>query len=154
MQSTHAIEGAGWSVSFQRRVGAANRGALPIATLESSPDRVRVAVPLRTGEALWVAVIAAPSAAISVRMGTATLDGATTSAGKDTMHRFDAEALGVADARRDVAADSLTITLETPDGTVRIGAIAVTPQLYEELSGEPAPRPTTEDDQYGGWRLP
>jgi len=42
---------------------------------------------------------------------------------------------------RNVEASSLSISLATPE-------------LYSLVSGEPAPRPSSPDDAYGGWRLP
>jgi hypothetical protein len=54
-----------WEVSFQRRVGAANRGVLAFVALDSASDRKRVLVPLGAGEALWIAVMAGPAIVVS-----------------------------------------------------------------------------------------
>jgi hypothetical protein len=169
MQPQFAIDGPDWSVSFQRRVGAADRGALPYFALDSSPDRMRVLVPLRTGEALWIAVMAGPAVVIEGRAGDRPLRVEKFSLANDgrALQMFDAildadrwipiDAVSVSCADDPAATgDPLTLSLERPLQSQRrwITIVPATPALYERLSGLPAPAPSTEQDEYQGWLLP
>jgi hypothetical protein len=170
MEPQFAIAGPGWNVSFQRRVGAANRGALPFVALDSPSDRARVLVPLRAGEALWIAVMADPAIVVDGHAGEDSLrvvelsqanDGSVLRA-LDAVLRLnrslplDSASIECADDRNKIGEDPLTIVLKNPlQGTVQwIAIVPATPGIYEALSGLPAPRPSTERDEYGGWRLP
>lgn len=169
MEPRLAIDGPGWSVSFQRRVAAANRGALPYVPLDSAADRIRLLVPLRSDEALWIAVMAEPSIAVEGRAGASPLralnlsdtsDGraliALDAIGRDDQWLpIDATSIAIADDIAATATDAITLTLSQPNHVARrIGIVAATSALYESRGGLPAPRPTTEQDQFRGWRLP
>ena len=170
MEPRLAIDGPGWSVSFQRRVGAANRGVLPFVRLDAPSDQVRVLVPLRDDEALWMAVIADPEIAVHGRAGREPLRVERWAPAKDgsIMHALDAvlradrplpldaASIDLADVSAAINTDVLTLLLEGPTqaATWQISIVPVTPRLYEALSGCTAPAPTTERDEYRGWRLP
>jgi hypothetical protein len=170
MQPKFAIDGPGWNLSFQRRVGSANRGAIPYVALDSPATRKRVLVPIRAGEALWIAVMAAAAILVEGRGGDRPLRVESLAQAKDgsVLRMLDAvydqdrwmpidnASVSCADGRNAIGDDSLTIFLKDPlDATAqRIGIVPATPELYEALSGLPAPVPTTERDEYSGWRLP
>lgn len=170
MQPRFAVDGPGWSMSFQRRVGAANRGAIPYVPLDSPSDRMRILVPLRSGEALWVAVIAEPTILAEGRAGDRPLRIEKSPAGKDgnillmldavlDLDRWlliDPASIACASDRDAIGDDPLTVIVKDPlRGTAQeIAIVPATPALYTALSGLPAPGPTTEEDEYGGWRLP
>jgi hypothetical protein len=157
-------------MSFQRRVGADNRGAIPYVQLDSPSDRTRVLVPLRSGEALWIALIAEPTILVEGRAGDRPLRVEKLSAGNDgsVLHMLnavldsnqgipiDAASIGLADDRDAIEEGPLTVILKNPLGATaqRIAIVPATPELYSALSGLPAPGPTTERDAFGGWRLP
>ena len=170
MEPRFAIDGPDWQVSFQRRVGAANRGAIPYAPLDSSKDRMRIMVPLGADEALWIAVMAGPSTVVEGFAGIDPLRIEELSRKKDgrvllalaAMTRrgrrlpLDAASIECVDNRDLIGGDTLTIVLrdQRPGAVHQIGIVAATPRLYEVLSNLPAPAPTTERDEYRGWRLP
>jgi hypothetical protein len=170
MQPRFAIDGPGWSVSFQRRIGAANRGALPFVQLGSPSDRIRVLVPLREGEALWIAVMAGPTVAVRGYAGQDALGLKTWPPAKDgsalraldcvlRLGRslpLDAASIDIADNSAAIEIDALMLSLEeTPGGPIRrIVVVPATPGFYQAFTGLPAPDPTTERDEYRGWRLP
>src|SRR3954447_2583872 len=169
MQPQFAIEGAGWSVSFQRRVGGADRGALPYFALDPSSHRMRIVVPLRPGEALWIAVMAGPAVSIEARAGDRPLRMQKFSPAEDGtgLQMFDAvfaadrwipiDAASVSCADDPGATgEPLTLTLKDRLQSENrwIAIIPATPALYERLSGLPAPDPSTEQDEYQGWLLP
>ena len=170
MQPRFAIDGAGWSVSFQRRVGAANRGAIPCVQFDSPADRTRVLVPLRAGEALWIAVLAPP---VIVAAGIAgdrplrvvNLSPANEASGLRMLdavlcsHQWmpiDLTSIACIDDRDAIGDGALKLVLRDPPAATahQIEIILATPALYSALSGLPAPRATTEQDGFGGWRLP
>jgi hypothetical protein len=170
MKPQFAIAGPGWDLSFQRRVGTANRGALPFVGLDSLSDRTRVLVPLRAGEALWIAVMADPAIVVDGHAGEDPLrvvrlsqanDGSVLQA-LDAVLRLDrwlplnSATVEWADNRTKIVDDPLTVVLKNPlQGTVQwIAIVPATPGIYEALSDLPAPRPSTERDEYRGWRLP
>lgn len=170
MEPQFAIDAPDWNVSFQRRAGAANRGAIPYVPLSSSKDRKRVMVPLGAGEALWIAVMAGPATVVEGHAGDDPLRVEQLSERKDggvllaldkvTRHGrslpLDAAAIECVDDRARIESDALTIVLKNPRSgtTQQIGIVAATPRLYEAVSSWPAPAPTTERDEYRGWRLP
>jgi hypothetical protein len=169
MQPQYAIDGTGWSVSFQRRVGAANRGALPFAPLGEHDGGTRVAVPLREGEALWIAVITDAGLAVTGRAGDDPLHVEAVAPGKDGggLRVLDAvlrqgrplplgrASLACAQRPDEINADTLAVEIADASQRVdRIAIVLVTPELYTELTGLPPPPPSTDKDEYGGWRLP
>lgn len=170
MQPRFAIDGPGWSLSFQRRVGSANRGAVPYVALDSPAAATRVLVPIRSDEALWIAVMAGAAILVEGRAGDRPLRVETLAPAKDgsVLHRLDAvydqdrwmpidkASVPCADDRSGIGEDPLTIFLKnSPDAAAqRIAIVPAIPELYETLSGLPAPAPTTERDEYSGWRLP
>lgn len=169
MDALYAIGGAGWTMSFQRRVGAANRGALPCVRLGESADRLRVLVPLHKAESLWIAVLAEASIAVSGRAGDDPLRVAEISGRRDarTLYGFDAVirageelpldavTLDIVDDDAELKFDALTVTFQAGDiVAARIGIVVATPRLYASVSGLPPPPPSSAADQYGGWRLP
>jgi hypothetical protein len=170
MQPRFAVSGARWSLSFQRRVGTANRGALPCVSLDSTPGRIRIMVPLRVGEALWIAIMTETKIAVDGRAGQRPLRAKLVSEGADgdILLAFDAvlsseewvpldgQSIKCAEHRDEIGRDPLTILLKNPlEGTTQeIGIVPAAPALYETLSGSEAPGPTTERDEYRGWRLP
>ena len=170
MEPRFAIDGPEWSLSFQRRVGAANRGALPYVQLESPSDRMRVLVPLRAGEALWIAFMADPAFAVEGWAGDDPLrveqlskanDGSVLQAldavlRRDRLLPLDAASIECVEDRNQIGDDVLTIVVKNLlQGAVqRIAIVPATPELYEALSGLAAPAPTTEREGYRGWRLP
>ena len=155
-------------MSFQRRVGTANRGSIPCVPLDSCSDRMRVLVPLRDGEALWVALLADAPITLEGRAGTRPLRVGTLPAGQNqNLQMIDAVfesdrwmPIGTASVTvvddHDAKQEALSIAISDPRAatTERIAIVAVTPALYGVVSGLPAPEPTTERDQYAGWRLP
>jgi hypothetical protein len=170
MEPQFAIDAPDWNVSFQRRVGAANRGAIPYVPLYSSKGLKRVMVPLGAGEALWIAVMAGPAILVEGHAGDDPLRVEQLSQSKDggvllaldmvTRHGrpfpLDAASIEYVDDRARIESDALTIVLKNSrSGMIqRIGIVAATPRLYEAVSSLPAPAPTTERDEYQGWRLP
>jgi hypothetical protein len=172
MQPKFAVDGAGWSVSFQRRVGAANRGAIPWVALDSPSGRMRVLIPLRAGEALWIAVLSAPAVVVEGHAGDRPLRVEQLPPTRDgnvlqmldsvlVSNRWvpiDAASILCADDRNALGDDhdQLTIRLKNPPRTEDqwIAVVPATPSLYETLSGLSAPGPTSEEDGYRGWRLP
>jgi hypothetical protein len=170
MQPRFAIDGAGWSVSFQRRVGAANRGAIPCVQLDSPADRMRVLVPLRAGEALWIAILAPPEILADGVAGDRPLRVVNLSPANDggglrmldavlCSHQWmpiDMTSIACIDDRDAIGDGALKLVLrDQPAATAhQIEIILATPELYGTLSGLPAPRATTEQDEFGGWRLP
>jgi hypothetical protein len=131
---------------------------------------MRVLVPLRAGEALWIAVMADRAIVVDGRAGKDPLRVEKLSQAKDgsALHALDAvfrfdrplpldtASIACADDRNKIGDDVLTIVLQDPpQGTTqRIAIVPARPALYEAVSGLPAPAPTTEQDQYRGWRLP
>lgn len=170
MSQMLAIDGLGWSMSFQRRVGTANRGVIPCVSLDSPSDRMRVLVPLRPGEALWIAVTAGPAILVSGTAGDRALRVETVSLGNDESvlvmldavfesnqwTPIDANSVRWADHREAIAGDPLAIVLTNPVAatTQRIAIVPATAALYQAISGFPAPGDTTQQDEYRGWRLP
>jgi hypothetical protein len=157
-------------MSFQRRVGTANRGAIPFVPLDPPSDQIRVLVPLRAGEALWIAVLTGSPILVEGRASDRLLRVEKLSAGNgesvlqildaifdsNQWIPIDTTSIGSADDRDAIGDGPLTVTLKNPLATTaqRIAIFPATPALYSSLSGLPAPDPTTERDQYGGWRLP
>jgi hypothetical protein len=170
MQPRFAIDGPGWSLSLQRRVGSANRGAIPHVALDSSAAGKRVLVPIRADEALWIAVMAGAAILVEGRAGDRPLRVETLAPAKDgsVLHMLDAvydqdrwipidnASVSCADDRSGIGEDPVTVFLKkTLKATAqRIAIVPAIPELYETLSGLPAPAPTTERDEYSGWRLP
>jgi hypothetical protein len=170
VQPKFEIDGPGWSMSFQRRVGTANRGAIPHVRLDQSSDRMRVLVPLRGDEALWIAVIAGSRILVEGRAGDRPVRIEKLSAGNDdsvlqmlnavlesdTWIPIDTTSIAVADDREAIGDGPLTVILKDPLGATvqRIEIVPATPSLYSALSGLPAPGPTTAQEEYGKWRLP
>jgi hypothetical protein len=163
-----AVEGHGWSASFQRRIGTSNRGALPCFVLLSVSDCSRVLVPVRDGEALWVAILGASDIKLDGRAGSYQLRTNIVSQdiGQQTLCMLDAIRLTDASvpidsasipraaSRDELETDGLTIHLEREGWTHELSVVLATPMLYESLSGFPLPQPTSEQDAYRGWRLP
>jgi hypothetical protein len=170
VQPRFEIDGPGWNMSFQRRVGTANRGAIPYVPLDSPSDQMRVLVPLRGGEALWIAVMAESPILVEGRAGDRLLRVEKLSAGngESVLQMLDAilesnrwipidtASIGSAKDRDAIGDGPLTVILKNPVSATaqRIAIVPATPALYRALSGLPAPGPTTERDEYGGWRLP
>jgi hypothetical protein len=170
VQPRFSIDGPDWNMSFQRRVGSANRGAIPYVPLDSPSDEMRVLVPLRGGEALWIAVMAGSTILVEGRADDRLLrvEKLAVANGESILQMLDAildsnqwipidtASIGSADDRDAIGDGPLTVTLKNPLAATaqRIAIVPATPALYRALSGLPAPDPTTERDEYGGWRLP
>lgn len=167
-QPRFSIDGPGWSMSFQRRVGSANRGAIPFAPLDSRPKETRVLIPLRAGEALWIAILANSQIIVAGHAGEMPLRVETLPAHKDENLQMisavldqgrwlpiDTASVPVA-GHRDAIGRGLMVVVSNPIAAAsqRIAIVPATPALYTELSQLPAPDATTERDGYGGWRLP
>src|SRR4051812_29958009 len=92
MQPKFEFDGPGWSLSFQRRVGSANRGAIPYVALQSSSAGKRLLVPIRADEALWIAAMAEAAVLVEGRAGDRPLRAATLAPAKDgsVLHMLDA----------------------------------------------------------------
>jgi len=155
-------------MSFQRRVGSANRGAIPYVEFDTSFGWSRVLIPLRVGEALWVAVVTELQIIVEGHAGERPLGVEKLPAGNQENLQMlgavldqgrwlpiDTNSVVVADDP-DTIGDGLTVVVSNSltAATQRIAIAPVTPALYSELSGLPAPEITTERDGYGGWRLP
>ena len=69
---------------------------------------------------------------------------------------LDPASVECADDRTKIGCNPLTIVLKNPlQGMFqRIAIVPAKPEIYEACSGLPAPRPSTEQDEYRGWRLP
>jgi len=69
---------------------------------------------------------------------------------------LNAASIDIADNSGSIGIDALTLFLEKKsEGIIqRIAIVPASPALYQALSGLPAPEPTTERDEYRGWRLP
>jgi hypothetical protein len=166
MRPETAVAGHGWNVSFQRRVGKDNLGALPCLLLSPASDRLRVLVPLRDGEALWVAVLAEPTITLEGYAGPYRLRASVVS--QSIGHQsllaldgilvgerwapLDATSLPRASCRNEIDIDGLTIRLGSDSWSQELAVVLATPALYESVSGFPLPQATF--DSYGGWRLP
>jgi hypothetical protein len=138
--------------------------------VDSLSDQIRVLVPLRACEAIWLAVMAEPEIAVHGRAGKEPLRVETWPLASDgsVMHALDAvlrfdrplpldvASIEIADDAKSIEDDVLTLVLESRlQATLqRIAIIPATPRLYEAVSGLTAPGPTTERDEYGGWLLP
>lgn len=168
-QSRFAIDGSGWTMSFQRRVGSANRGAIPYAPLDSQPEETRVLIPLRDGEALWIAILADSQIIVEGLAGDRPLRVETLPAhqrenlkmlnavlDQNRWLPIDTRSVACATDHRDATGHQLTVVVSQPATfvTQTIAIVLATPVLYSEISRLPAPDATTERDQYGGWRLP
>jgi len=59
-------------------------------------------------------------------------------------------------AANQLANDHLNVDVTDSKGTIagQLRVVLGTPALYELVSGRPPPPPTSENDAYGGWRLP
>jgi hypothetical protein len=167
-QPKFSIDGPGWNMSFQRRVGTANRGAIPYVPFDSLSGRNRVLVPLRGGEALWIAVVTDLPIIVEGHAGDRPLRVEKLPAGshnnlqmlnavldKNQWMPIDTTSIAAAD-NPDAIGDALTVTVSHPLSAAaqRIAIVPATPALYSALSRLPAPKATTEHDGYGGWRLP
>lgn len=157
-------------MSFQRRVGSANRGAIPYAVLDAPAGGKRVLIPIRAGEALWIAITAEAAILVEGRAGTRPLRLQTVAPVKDgsILQMLDAvcdqgrwmpidkASVSCSEDSNGIGDDPLTIFLKNPVDALaqRVAIVPATPELYETLSGLPAPAPTTERDEYSGWRLP
>jgi hypothetical protein len=127
-------------------------------------------VPLRVGEALWIAIMTETTIAVDGRAGKRPLRAKLVSGGadgeilqaldavlsSDEWVPLDGESIQCAEHRDEIGVDPLTILLKNPlEGTAQeIEIVPAAPALYEALSGLAAPGPTTERDEYRGWRLP
>lgn len=168
MRPEFAVEGHGWNISFQRRVGKSNRGALPCLPLAPAPDRLRVLVPLAEGEAFWIAVLAEPGIVVQGHAGPHQLRVVVVSQGigQRVLRAIDGMLLGAcwapldassiarAGHRDEVGIDGLTIRLESDGWSQQVAVVPATPALYESLSGFPMPHAASEEESYRGWRLP
>lgn len=155
-------------MSFQRRVGRANRGALPYFRLGGSPDEVRVLVPLRETESLWVGVMRQADIAVSGQAGHDLLRIENISGKHGVLCILDgvirsgeslplaAATLEIVDDEARLNQDTMTILLAEAGNPLatHVGIIVAAPRIYAKLSGLPSPPPTSDADQYGGWRLP
>ncbi len=161
-------------MSFQRRVGNGadrNRGSLPIHQIGSDDLLVRILVPLPVGEALWIAwnlkrglrVIGQTCDHASVR-----IESLTNAATNWHMLSADAvyDARGIVaidtnsfppiDKKQQLGIDHLRFEVVDEGGAVlrQVTVVIGTPSLYAQVTGLPAPVPSTADDAYKGWRLP
>jgi hypothetical protein len=131
---------------------------------------MHVLVPLRVGEALWIAVMADPAIVVDGHAGDDPLRVVRLSQANDgnVLHMLDAvlrfgqslpldpASVECADDRTKIGCNPLTIVLKNPlQGMFqRIAIVPAKPEIYEAFSGLPAPRPSAEQDEYRGWRLP
>jgi hypothetical protein len=160
-----------WRASFQQRVGqgiGANRGALPCFGLDDAMGRVLL--PLAPGVALWIACTVARGLRVTGHAGPEALrvapiakfqDGSALIAVDAVLSAsgprpIDAVTFALADTERALQHDHLTVEIKSAAGEIagRLGVVLGTPALYELVSGRPAPPATSEQDAYGGWRLP
>lgn len=177
--TVYQVSGHGWSVSVQRWLpGSASAnvsphgGALPCHTLEGSARAQHVIVPLPQTEAVWVAFTLGPEVVVSGRAGDGRACKKSLLAELEAGRRIEmvdavldegglAEAigeasLGVARSKQELSRPQLVFQL-TDGRNVEASSLTIslaTPELYSLVSGEPAPRPFSPDDVYGGWRLP
>jgi hypothetical protein len=130
----------------------------------------RVLVPLRPGEALWVAISLLPNISLAatavngseVRVVILTAARCETILVADALvvtdkaRPIDETQIALATTRAAIAQDHLTFRLTTKAGHMagQLGVVFGTPALYESISGLSAPQATSADDAYGGWRLP
>jgi len=149
---------------------AANRGALPYYRLGVGTDPIRVLVPLPASESLWIALIIRRGIIATGRAGGEPLHIAPISESPDGWavmaadavltksgpHALDATSFAVIDKREALNKDHLILEMKELAGRTlgRLGVVLGTPELYTLVSGQPAPLPTSENDAYGGWRLP
>jgi hypothetical protein len=129
----------------------------------------RVLVPLGPGEALWIALTISSGMRVSGRAGRLPLrvtpiaesqDGSVVAVdavvSANGSRPLDAATFGLADTKRKLERDHLNVEVKSTAGAVdgRLGVVLGEPALYELVSGRPAPHATSEQDAYGGWRLP
>jgi len=129
-----------------------------------------VLVPLRPGEALWIAislradinVAAAAANGSEVRLSTLSTASHETLLAADALitagepRAIDAHQIVLAAARAGTTEDHLRLRFTTKAGhsAGELGVVLGIPALYESLSGLLAPQETTPDDAYRGWHLP
>jgi len=142
---------------------------LPCYRFNLGKDPIRVLVPLLPGESLWIALTIKRGIIAAGRAGHEPLriapiseypDGGALMAAdavltKSGPRALDAASFSVIDKKEALNHDHLILEMEEGGRTVgRLGVILGTPELYELVSGRSAPLPTSENDAYGGWRLP
>jgi len=177
--TVYEVSGGGWSASVQRWVpGSASanvsphRGALPCHILESSAQAQHVMVSLPQTEAVWIAFTLGPGVVVSARAGDGRACNKSLLAELEANRRIEivdavldegglAEpigeaSLGVARSEQELSRPQLVfrITVARNVEAASLNISLATPELYSLVSGEPAPRPSSPDDAYGGWRLP
>jgi hypothetical protein len=129
-----------------------------------------VLVPLRPGEALWIAisltadiyVTAAAANGSEVRLSTLSTASYETLLAADALitagepRAIDDHEIVLAATHAGSAEDHLRLRFITKAGhsAGELGVVLGTPALYESLSGLMAPQETTPDDAYRGWHLP
>jgi hypothetical protein len=165
-----------WRASFQRRVHdpadsgrSPNRGVLPFVVIGKDIDSGVILVPLADTEALWIALMCSARAIVRaqtadkhpivVSRATGLPDGEVLLA-LDAVHRdgtdrpIDHRSVPILRSPHSRPDASLTATIDLAGRESRLRICLATPSVYTELSGRPAPPPTTPEHAYGKWRLP
>jgi hypothetical protein len=143
---------------------------LPFEPLSRKGFKQRVLVPLLGGEAVWVAISLRPvmSLVASGPVGSRVRIRGMAETSQEKLLAVDA--LLVAGEPKPFTATELTVATTPPaaeqdhltlqiyaedaEGVGYLGVVFGTPNLYQLISGLPAPGATTANDAYGGWRLP
>ncbi len=163
-------------MSFQRRVSdtsgqgrSPNRGVLPYHEVERRPGYLLVIVPLLEGEAIWIGVtlnradvVKAETgygdSVVATELGTSA-DGRRTLCFDSVRRHLGARAIDysstpVARTLDEIGRASLKLALSNDEYETYLGVVLVTPALFSDVSGRPAPTPSSPEQSYGGWRMP
>jgi hypothetical protein len=130
----------------------------------------RVLVPLPRDEALWIAVTIARGMRVSGHAGQRPLCVSVIAQSEDGSALISVDAVCAASGPRPldsvtfILADRTTalkrhhLTVEIKSNTGhsvgQLSVVLATLPLYAQMSGLPPPLPTSDQDAYGGWRLP
>jgi hypothetical protein len=175
-KSCFEISARDWSVSFQRRVADAggqgrspNRGALPYHEMERRRDHTLVIVPLHEGEMMWIGVTlnrgsvvkgetAYGDPIVATELGRSAdgkrmmcFDSLQTHGGARTI---DYGSVSVAHTRAEIGRAILMLALANDECKTYLNIAVVTPALFSDVSGRPAPERSFPAQSFGGWRLP
>jgi hypothetical protein len=129
-----------------------------------------VLVPLPQDEALWIAVTIARGMRVSGHSGRRPLRVSVVAQSEDGSaliavdavwsvrgpRPLDAVTFTLADSAPALKRHHLTVDIKSDAGhsVGQLNVVLATPALYAQMSGLPPPPPTSEQNAYGGWRLP